>query len=395
VNISLDDQSLFNSVELSTYQKEDRSTHIVSDPALYMLFTIINLVKAISKDPIHNLFILDKNGSALAAHNRFLEKALTSFISTRDLRESNYTCEHLDVFIEAYQVAVAPYIHPDDEYSFWKAQPNQKFEISISGHGLIKGSRSAAALKNSLVYEICHRIDQPKFKTAQYERAKKAKHQYERASKLVNSLKRAFSKLLVLRIDFCWKNQSESTIDEMKVHFSRFLKRFHHDTNLPNIVGYLWKLEFGQKKGYHYHCIFFMDGNKFQNDSYYAMTIGQYWNKLTSDQGFYYNCHLDKIKYRHLAIGLARHYDETFFANLDQVLLYICKQDQFIIDKRLQSGEIRTFQTSQPPTKTKTLGRPRKFEQVPEIIVRKWKSKTMNLTQKLGQSAAKGGQHEH
>lgn len=395
MNISLDDQSIFNAIELSTYQEDDRHFHIVNDPALYMLFTIIRIVKAISKDPMHNLFLLDKTGKSIVAHNRFLEKALSSFISIRDLCDSNYTCEHLDVFIEAYQVAVAPYIHPDDEHIFWNAKPNQQFVILANDNGLVKGSRSAAVLKNSLVYEITLRTDQAKFKTAQYERARKAKRQYERATKLVNSLKRNFSKLLILRIDFCWKNKSTSTIDEIKVHFSRFMKRFHHDKNLPNIVGYIWKLEFGQKKGYHYHCIFFMDGNRFKNDSYYASTIGKYWNQLTLDQGFYYNCHLDKIKYRHLAIGLARHYDKEFFTNLDQVLLYICKQDQFIIDKRLQSGEIRVFQTSQPPSKTKTLGRPRKFVQVPEIIIHKWKSKKRNLTKGLGKSATKGSQHEY
>ena len=393
MNLSLNDENLCNTEELSTHQ-ENGYFHIVNDPALYMLFTIIDIVKAISKDPIHNLFLMDKNERVLTVQNRFLEKALSSFISIRDLYDSNYTCEHLVVFTEAYQVAVTPYIHPDDEYDFWKAQPNHKFDILADDNGLIKGTKSVAILKNSLVYEICLRTDQTKFKTAQYERAKKAKRQYVRASKLVNSLKRVFSKLLVLRIDFCWKHQSASTIDEMKVHFSQFMKRFHHDRNLPNIVGYLWKLEFGQKKGYHYHCIFFMDGNKFQNDIYYASVIGKYWNKLTSDQGFYYNCHFNKIKYRHLAIGLARHYDQVFFTNLDQVLLYICKQDQFIIDKRLQSGEIRVFQTSQPPTKTKTLGRPRMFERVPTIIVHKRKSKMINLTQKLGQSATKGGQHE-
>ncbi|WP_336956169.1 hypothetical protein [Acinetobacter johnsonii] len=367
MNISLDSQSLFNAVELSIYQEEDGRFHIANDTALYSLFTIINIVKAVSKDPIHDLFLLDKNGRSLVAHNRFLEQALSSLISVRELCNSNYACEHLDVFIEAYQVAVAPYIHPDDEYVFWRAQPNQKFEILANDNGLIQGSKSAAALKNSLVYEISLRTDQAKFKTAQYERSRKAKRQYERATKLVNSLKRTFSKLLVLRIDFCWKNEPTSTIDEIKVHFSRFMKRFHHDKNLPNIVGYIWKLEFGRKKGYHYHCIFFMDGNRFKSDSHYASTIGKYWNKLTLNKGFFYNCHLDKIKYRHLAIGLARHNDQVFFTNLDQVLLYICKQDQFIIDKHLQSGEIRVFQTSQPPTKATNLGRPRKLEHIHEL----------------------------
>ena len=211
--------------------------------------------------------------------------------------------------------------------------------------------------------EICNQVNTKEFKATQYARADRSKKQYKRANKLTKHLRDRLSKLLVMRIDLCWKAliQDDVTFNQMKVYFSQMLKRFHHDKNLPNIVGYIWKLEFGQKKGYHYHCIFFMDGNKFQSDSHYAEVIGQYWSKLTLDKGYYFNCHRDKIKYRHLAIGMAHHDDQTFFDNLDQVLLYICKQDQFLIDKRLLTRKLHVFGTSQPP-KANTLGRPRKFK---------------------------------
>jgi hypothetical protein len=103
-----------------------------------------------------------------------------------------------------------------------------------------------------------------------------------------------------------------------------------------------------------------MDGNKYQNDAYYSEVIGQYWAKMTQNKGYYYNCHRSKVKYRNLAIGMAHHDNQEFFDNLDQVLLYICKQDQFLIDKRLLPGEIRVFQTSNPPKQRKPIGRPRK-----------------------------------
>ncbi|WEH93381.1 inovirus-type Gp2 protein [Acinetobacter soli] len=34
------------------------------------------------------------------------------------------------------------------------------------------------------------------------------------------------------------------------------------------MVGYIWKLEYGIKKGYHYHFIFFMDGNIHKKETF-------------------------------------------------------------------------------------------------------------------------------
>ena len=165
---------------------------------------------------------------------------------------------------------------------------------------------------------------------------------------MVKALRAKHSKLLILRVDLCWKNQNldELNLKQLKSTLSAFLKRFHHDPALPEIVGYIWKLEFGQKKGYHYHCLFFLNGNKYQNDAYYAEQIGSYWCKFTKDQGFYFNCNRNRLAYRNLAIGMAKHTDQTMFDNLDKVLVYICKQDHSLsISIYL---ELKSFEHSRP-----------------------------------------------
>lgn len=94
--------------------------------------------------------------------------------------------------------------------------------------------------------------------------------------------------------------------------------------------------------------------------------------------------------------GVAHHDDQSFFDNLDQVLLYICKQDQFLIDKRLLTPKLRVFGTSQRPAEAKTVGRPRNFKieatasdatQPPKLaVVVKNKSKQISTQSHLGDS---------
>ncbi|WP_353161581.1 YagK/YfjJ domain-containing protein [Acinetobacter guillouiae] len=365
--INFNKSSLSNFIELLTKQENDK-IYPIDNPEIETTLRSISIVKYIQEQSSQQLFKLDCDGTSLCTY----DPNLAFFIRGIHLipnDDSNYYCEHLEVLKQAYKQSIAPYIHPDDQYSFWRAQPNQIFQTYDDENKKTLSSNTAAKLLNDFIYVIYLLSDTPRFKAALYARSERSKRQYKRARKLVQALRDTFSKLLVIRIDFCWKApiEDDSIFNEMKSHFAQLLKSFHHSKDLPNIVGYLWKLEFGEKKGYHYHCIFFMDGNKFQSDTHYAEMIGQRWTEITLDKGYYFNCHRDKIKYRHLAIGMARHGDQTFFDNLDQVLVYICKQDQFLIDKRLL-GNVHTFGTSKCTKQPKTIGRPRIFNITPNPI---------------------------
>jgi len=385
-----------NMTEIFTRQ-EDGQIYPINDAEKQTQFAAIRVVNRIKSESTHRLFKLDCDGQSLSTYDPVLQSALKS-IHSLYIPDSNYHCEHLQVLQQAYKEAVAPFIVYDDEPMLWRTEPNRIFYTYDEETEEILSSKTAAELINAFVYQIYILINKQEFKKAQFIRADRSKNQYDRSCKLVKRLRSKFSKLLVLRIDFCWKAriQSDSTLNEMKAYFAQMMKNFHHDKDLPNIVGYLWKLEFGQQKGYHFHCIFFMDGNKFQSDAYYAEVIGQYWSKLTLDKGYYFNCNRDKIKYRNLAIGMAHHDDQSFFDNLDQVLLYICKQDQFLIDKRLLTPKLRVFGTSQRPAKAKTVGRPRTFKneatpvdtpQSPKLaVIVKNKSKKISTQSHLGDS---------
>lgn len=357
-----------NQIELSIVQGNDTYV-IVENPLIDSCFSCINTVRYIHNESIQSVFKVNDDGTCVRTDDKGLALYLKHPYSLKDLAGSNYECEHTKVFLKAFQNAVSPFIYDGDIPYLWRSEPNRLFYVYDEESGQLKSSMTTAQLKNALVMEIYILTNMPDFKSALYARLDKSKRQYKRARKLVQALRDTFSKVLVIRIDFCWKAsiEDDSTFNEMKANFAQLLKSFHHSKDLPNIVGYLWKLEFGEKKGYHFHCIFFMDGNKFQSDTHYSEMIGQRWTEITLGKGYYFNCHRDKIKYRHLAIGMARHSDQTFFDNLDQVLVYICKQDQFLIDKRLL-GSVHTFGTSKCTKHPKTVGRPRIFNIIPNPI---------------------------
>lgn len=366
-HLTIDQDSPVNQIELSMVQSND-TYELVENKLIDSSFACIRAVSHIHNQSIQYLYKLDDDGKYIRVYDKTLELFLKHRYALPDLADSHFECEHIKVFIKAVQAAVVPFIYDEDIYSLWNSQPNRRFPHYDEESGQLKSNKTTVELKNALTHEISKLVNTPEFKASITARLERTKHQFKRSSKLVKVLRAKFSKLLVLRIDLCWKAaiQDDSTFDEMKAYFSQLLKRFHYDPTLPNIVGYIWKLEFGQKKGYHYHCMFFMDGNKFQNDTHYAEVIGQHWAKLTLNKGYYFNCHRDKIKYRNLAIGMAHHNDQTFYDNLDQVLVYICKQDQFLIDKRLLNRNLRVFGTSQLPSKASPVGRPRDFKNLPK-----------------------------
>ncbi|KXZ69762.1 YagK/YfjJ domain-containing protein [Acinetobacter venetianus] len=368
--MKIDDTFPRNYTELTVEQKVNRFT-IVHNPEIELCFSTIPICTHIFNNHIHQLYQLDKRKRIERVFDKQLDDLLKRVTPFMEVQEPyRFDCEHRQVFHEAFKEAVQPYFQGHDEYDFWKKRLPYPY-YKVDGDGKVVSQKVWAELINDFIYALSKRLNEPRFRQKLAERQRKAEHQYERAKRLVDALRAKYSKLLILRVDLCWKNQNldELNLKKLKSTLSDFLKRFHHDPALPNIVGYIWKLEFGQQKGYHYHCMFFLNGNKYQNDAYYAEQIGSYWCKYTNGQGIYHNCNRNKVDYRHLAIGMARHDDQVMFDNLDKVLVYICKQDQFIIDKHLSGIRVlRTFQTSAIPKTDpqKPLGRPRNHS-CPEI----------------------------
>ncbi|MDH0476531.1 inovirus Gp2 family protein [Aeromonas caviae] len=96
------------------------------------------------------------------------------------------------------------------------------------------------------------------------------------------------AKLLVVRVDFHFRDSV--TIEEAQEEREWYLRSVKREYKL--LVGYVWKLEYGKHRKYHYHIAFFFNGNFVQNDIRLGRLLGEAWKA-----GSYHNCNANKRKY--------------------------------------------------------------------------------------------------
>lgn len=199
----------------------------------------------------------------------------------------------------------------------------------------------------------------------------------------IESLFEYRSRLLVLRIDFSYKKDVGgffTTSEGERISFTNGIKnkallekwsievREQRNQLLKNLkkkykndlVGYVWKLEYGADKAFHYHMIFFLDESNHRQDIKIAESIGEMWKQqITQEKGIYWNCNATKKHYEknnRVATGKIKHDDHELRENLNIMASYLTKPDYFI--KLTLPDGARTFGKGAKPKKIKS-GRPR------------------------------------
>lgn len=164
------------------------------------------------------------------------------------------------------------------------------------------------------------------------------------AIKYINKLFGVHSRILVVRIDLAYgeKDASYLSINDVKIHRDSLFRKMRKIKYFDAWIGYIWKLEYGVKKGYHYHMLFMFDGSKVRQDITTGLNIGQLWNdKITNAKGVYFNCNAYKYKYKHCGIGMINYHEKEKIEGLHKAISYLIKVDNFIKLKSKQIG--RTF----------------------------------------------------
>ena len=195
-----------------------------------------------------------------------------------------------------------------------------------------------------------------------------ANKNYSSLVKYVNALFKKFSRLLVVRVDFGYRKDSDIVNNnDMSAKYLKAKKDFEHMFNnrrgnkiFDHMVGYAAKIEHGLMKGFHLHAILFF-GPERQRDVNIATRIGEYWVKvITKGEGVYFNCNAKKQSYKHLGIGKINHNDIDLRENLEtRVCAYLTKPDFYA--KIIAHDDGRTFfRGKMPKPKITKVGRPRK-----------------------------------
>lgn len=160
------------------------------------------------------------------------------------------------------------------------------------------------------------------------------------------------SRLLVVRVDlgFCANTQGQYDAEYARECFQRFLNNRRRNQIFDAEVGYLWSLECGPDKGFHYHCIFFFDGHLRQHGSFIGREIGKYWKSaITAGEG-HYSCSNDNIERlaqqgSPIGIGMIERNNPVQRENLVWAATYLIKDtDESAMHRMLPDG-LRGFRT--------------------------------------------------
>jgi hypothetical protein len=195
---------------------------------------------------------------------------------------------------------------------------------------------------------------------------------YQSMVNYIDNLFERRSRLLVMRLDLSYRKDIDTPfLNEVEIYHSycqakadreHLFRNMRSNSIFDEMIGYIWKLEYGKEKGFHYHFIFFKNSEDKQ-DITIARRIGEYWaNVITQGRGLYYNCNADKGKYRYLGIGTIDRSHTDSITNLKhKVVPYLVKPDENLRVLRIDID--RTFGRGEMQEKTETRGRPRTSKQ--------------------------------
>lgn len=159
-----------------------------------------------------------------------------------------------------------------------------------------------------------------------------------------------FSRILVVRIDleyalnggeegahplFSEKYPDQFALDVFLRDRSRFINNIRDKVGKGRLAEHLlewgWKAEYGERRGWHLHCVFIFDASKVRNAWYYAMQFGEMWERLTDGRGTYHNCHKNIGRYGQCCLGENRRDDADAAKGFEHFAKYLAMDDQMPI----------------------------------------------------------------
>ena len=210
---------------------------------------------------------------------------------------------------------------------------------------------------NQCVDKIRQEVKSERFLSRLNSYQRSSNKNYKELTEYVDSLFESYSRLLVLRVDLSYSKEYSGTEQTQAARdLKHLLGNARSNKMFAAMVGYVWKLEHGAKKGFHYHVMFFFDGSKVREDVTLAKRIGEYWvDVVTKGRGLYYNCNAVKYVYSSCGIGMINHADTELREGLRKALIYLTKADLYM---KLQT-EGRGMGRGARPGPKDSRGRPR------------------------------------
>ncbi|GAB1437297.1 inovirus-type Gp2 protein [Providencia sp.] len=159
-----------------------------------------------------------------------------------------------------------------------------------------------------------------------------------------------YSKLLMLRIDFAYRKESDSfEYGDTHQITSEITLLIEQVKNISGAVGFAWVLEYGEQHRFHIHAAFYINGQRHRKVWHFWEDIRDIWEEVTEGEGYAYHCE-PKPYYPVRGERVIKYSDEDGRSDMKYILSYLGKDSQ--------RTERRIYQVSDIPTE-RQIGRKR------------------------------------
>ncbi|WP_428827181.1 inovirus-type Gp2 protein [Azonexus sp. IMCC34842] len=188
---------------------------------------------------------------------------------------------------------------------------------------------------NRFYWYLKNALDNPLVRRKNSDLVQEIKNNTREFLSYIDGLFKAYSRLVVVRVDLEYREEFKPTLAEAINDLGRLFKNNRNNKIFSDLRGYVVKIEYGVCTGYHFHTLMFFDGSKRANhtDVYIGEQLTNYWNTtITKGRGRAHNVNRDKSKYAKvgcLGIGTVHAIDTLRINNLKNIVRYFCKKEQY------------------------------------------------------------------
>lgn len=304
--------------------------------------------------------------------NQTMKVFFNCYLSIRDYRKRGL------LKVRAFSPHITAYLQWMDDIE----QSVASFDKVRSIHGETVSYNDLESRIYKCFEVLSEKLSNPKFKKLILQSQMTADKNYRGMLSYIDKLFDKRANLLVVRVDLSYNAEiadirrrehltmaeHASEFQQVKADLKRLLDNRRHNKIFRGLLGYIWKLEHGVMRGYHYHVIFFFDGSLRCHDISIGKQIGDYWQKnITQGRGVYFNVNGSKCRYTNDIRGAINDSDTEAKKGLVYLAKYFSKPDYFMrleLPKHYQNGReelYRTMGKGQVQKRTgKKTGRPRK-----------------------------------
>lgn len=182
----------------------------------------------------------------------------------------------------------------------------------------------------------------------------------EQLNTYIDELYERNSRMMMLRLDLFYgtSDRNKTTVEQAHTDNNAFIQ-FLKNKYESDLKGYVWKMEYGRKKGFCIRYVVLLSGSKFREDITVCKILGDKWKyEITQFRGSYYNRNVYKRDHEQSILGMKTHDDKNarkgFYKLMDsfaQTSLYVKAFFSSRIDY-IGVGELKPISKRGRPRKT-------------------------------------------